>query len=192
MLATLVGSTTPSALTSSRFARFLLYAASALTLAALAGACSSSGPGDEAAPAPPPAPPAATVNESEKFGRAIVPPPEALQTARRFVQTAVLRTDLDTAWNLTAPELRNGYTHDEWLAGSIPVVPFPESAFDRALYQVVESYERDIWLEVHVVPLPESDVKPAAFYMHLKPDGKRWLVSYWAPRGSGLGALPGA
>jgi hypothetical protein len=98
------------------------------------------------------------VNESEKFGRAIVLPPEALQTARRFVQTAVLRTDLDAAWSLTAPELRNGHTHDEWLAGSIPVVPFPESAFDRALYQVVESYERDIWLEVHVVPLPDSDL----------------------------------
>jgi hypothetical protein len=51
---------------------------------------------------------------------------------------------------------------------------------------------RGIWLEVHLVPLPESDVKPAAFYGHLKPDGKRWRVSYWAPRGSGLGALPGA
>jgi hypothetical protein len=176
-------------LTSSRFARFLLCAASAFSLAVLAGACSSSEPGDEASA--PPAPPAATVKESEKFGRAIAAPPEALQAARRFVQAAVLRTDLDAAWDLTAPELRNGYTRDQWLTGSIPVVPFPESDFERALFKVIEAYERDIWLEVHLVPQPESDLETAAFYMHLKPDGKRWLVSYWAPRGSGLGGLPG-
>ena len=177
-------------MSSGRITRFLLCAASAVALAVLAAACSGSESGAEAAPAPPP--PAATVEGSEKFGRTIAPPPEALETARRFVKTAVLRTDLDAAWNITAPELREGYTHDEWLTGNIPVVPFPEKSFERALYQVVESYERDIWLEVHVVPIADSGVKAAAFFMHLTPDGERWLVRYWAPRGPGFAGLPDA
>jgi hypothetical protein len=173
-----------------------LLAALALTLSALgllAAGCSGSAPAEGAGPAPasaPPAaaaPPAAETAADAQYGLPIAPPDEVLKTARVFVKTAVLRTDLERAWTITAPEMRRGYTKAKWLTGTIPVVPFPAADFDKAAYEVIHAYERDVMLDVLILPRKGSGLQPTSFFMHLAPEGGRWLVTYWAPEGGSGG-----
>jgi hypothetical protein len=163
-------------------------------LALLAAGCSGSAPaagaGETATPPSPPntpPPAAAGTAPDQRDGLPIAPPDEALKTARAFVKAAVLRTDLERAWAITAPEMREGYTKTKWLTGSIPVVPFPADGFRRAVYEVIHAYERDIMLGVLIVPRQGSGLQPTPFFMHLAPENGRWLVTYWAPEGGSAG-----
>jgi hypothetical protein len=118
-----------------------------------------------------------------QHGPPIAPPAAALRTARTFVRTAVLRTDLETAWGVTGPALKRGYTKSRWLTGNIPVVPFPADAFSHARFKVVRSYADDILILVFLESKPGRGVGPSDFFLELTPVKGRWLVSYWAPRG---------
>lgn len=128
-------------------------------------------------------PAAAGPAQVAEHGPAIAPPAAALQAARTFVRTGVLRTDLDAAWDIAAPALKRGYTKARWLTGDIPVVPFPEDAFSEARFKVVRSYADDILLLVLLEAKPGMGVKTSDFFLELTPVHDRWLVSYWGPRG---------
>ena len=51
----------------------------------------------------------------------------ALETARDFLRTAVLRRHVERSWPLTSPKLRQGLSRRQWATGNIPVIPYPAS-----------------------------------------------------------------
>jgi hypothetical protein len=104
---------------------------------------------------------------------------EVLAVAQRFVTSAVVREGVSGSWELTHPDLRQGMTRQEWASGDIPVVPYP---VDTARWRLGYSQEGLVGLEVYVVPPNGSRVRPMVFDMEVKAEGRRWLVSNWAPR----------
>ena len=129
------------------------------------------------------------VSERKRYGDRIAVPESVMAQSREFIRTAVLRTDLPRAWQLSAPALKAGFTKRRWLTGTIPVTPFPERAFGDASFKVVRSRERDILLVVYVTSKNQALVRSQDFMLELVPVRQHWLVSYWAPRGH-IGALP--
>jgi len=122
-----------------------------------------------------------------------------LETAARFVDTAVVRRRVADSWELTDPSLRSGYTRASWATEDIPVQPYP---VDGAKWRVDYSWRDVVGLEVALYPKKGTNVPAAVFDMELHAYGKgksrRWLVSSWTPaayRGipdAPLGAKPAA
>ena len=117
------------------------------------------------------------------------PPKRVFAVAREFIRTGVLRADLARSWELTTTGVHQNLTEQEWLTGNIPIVPFPKDQFLAAKYHLIRASPQEVVLEVLMLPRAGSIVSPTSFYMHLVSDSTGWLVSYWAPRGSG-GGLP--
>jgi hypothetical protein len=115
--------------------------------------------------------------------------PGVSKVVLRFVKTAVMRehasrqTLLD-AWKLTGPQLRQGTTLRQWLAGTSSVVPFPDGAVAPGL-KIDHSYANDALLELALYPKAKtSGVPPGVFLIGLHRYGSHWLVDYWAPHGA--------
>lgn len=127
-------------------------------------------PADIVAPPPPPAPFAAARNEG------------VLETASRFLQTAVVREHVEESWELTAPSLKAGYTRETWATQDIPVQPYP---FDSARWDIDYSWQGVVGLKVALFPKKGTDVPAAIFDMQLRAfgrgDKRRWLVDSWTP-----------
>jgi hypothetical protein len=106
--------------------------------------------------------------------------PVERQVALEFVNTAVARKNLARAWDLAAPELKRGTTKDEWLAGTMRVVPYP---VDKAqvLLHVASSFTDVAELDVTFVPKPGTTIDPQTFVLDLSNVDGRWLVSGWQP-----------
>lgn len=105
-----------------------------------------------------------------------------LRIATRFVNTAVVRHDVDDSWELTAPALRTGYTRRTWAQGNIPVQPYP---VEGAKWKVDYSWRDVVGLKVALFPKKGEDVPAAVFDMQLHAygtgDKRRWLVDSWTP-----------
>ena len=125
--------------------------------------------------APPP-------NETALYGKRITVPPQAVATARKFIQTAVLRTDVAAAWPLVTPKVRAGLTRAQWNTGTIPVVPYPSEKFGGAKFKIDRSRQRDILIEV-LLSSHKLGVAPIDDFLELVPRGGRWLVQDFSPRG---------
>lgn len=114
----------------------------------------------------------------------------ARAVAEVFIDTAVLRQQIDKSWEITAPSMRSGFTRKQWKTGNIPVVPFPAAAVADIKYQVDFSGSKRLWLKVAIVPKPASNVAGQAFDMGLEragaPEQHRWLVDYWVGAGIGV------
>jgi hypothetical protein len=113
------------------------------------------------------------------------PTEEALQAARRFIETAVLRKDLDVAYALVGPDIKGGLSRKQWETGNIPVVGYPADNTRTAGFNVDWSYANELMLDVDLVAKPSADVRPHLdFWLGLKRVGGkhgRWLVDYWIP-----------
>ena len=111
--------------------------------------------------------------------------PAVKEVAGKFILTAVQRQNLDQAWPLIGPGIRQGLTYKEWLTGNIPVQYISRKSFAGATYKVQWSHPNDVMLDVYIFGKPAS--LGQAFFMELKPavtDGKKkWLVSYVVPNG---------
>jgi hypothetical protein len=120
------------------------------------------------------------VQESVPFARARKE--GALVTAKKFLQTAVVRENVAQSWDLTAPSLRTGFTKRTWATNDIPVQPYP---VDAARWGVDYSFEDEIGLKVALFPKRGANVPAAVFDMHLLAFGsgknRRWLVDSWTP-----------
>lgn len=125
-------------------------------------------------PPPPPGPTPARFTPSVRR--------EVLQTAARFLQTAVVRDNVAESWDLTAPSLKAGYTRETWATQDIPVAPYP---VDVARWDVDYSWEGVVGLKVALFPKRGEDVPAAVYDMQLrafgKGDDRRWLVDSWTP-----------
>ena len=107
---------------------------------------------------------------------------DVLETAARFLETAVVREHVEDSWELTAPSLKAGYTPKTWATQDIPVAPYP---VDVARWDVDYSWEGVVGLKVALFPKRGEDVPAAVFDMQLRAFGKgesrRWLVDSWTP-----------
>lgn len=115
---------------------------------------------------------------------------EALTTAANFVKTAVARRNVERSWPLVSPNLKAGYTREEWRHGDIPVVPYPVA---QARWKLDYSYADAVGLQVLLFPESGSGMRPNLFLMELKPVGeskhRRWVVDSWTPSGVANPAL---
>jgi hypothetical protein len=113
-------------------------------------------------------------------------PREVRRVAGRFIQTAVRRVHLEEAWELVGPQIRQDLTFKEWMTGNIPVVPFT-APIKLGAYKLDFSRPGDVLLEIALIPINSSKVKPQTFFVEVKLFGKgadaRWLVDSWTPRG---------
>lgn len=116
------------------------------------------------------------------------PDPKAFQVARRFLQTAVLRQNLDVAYPLVSNEIKGGMTKKQWETGNIAVARYPATNTKTAGFNVVWSYTTEMMTTVDLVAKKDSGVKPfVPFFLGLvragnKPNG-HWLVNYFEPQG---------
>ena len=112
--------------------------------------------------------------------------PQALKVARKFIETAVLRHNVDASWALVDVDLKGRMTRKQWDTGNIPVVNYPANNITTTHFVIDYSYETSMLAEVDLVATPGSGVRPhLEWYIGLKrergdPHG-RWLVSYWEP-----------
>jgi hypothetical protein len=100
--------------------------------------------------------------------------------AREFVSTAVARKQLDRAWQIAAPELKQGMSLAEWKTGTIPVVPYPVSQAVARL-RVVDSFTDTAQVAIDFLPRSGTKAQAATFRLGLRKVGGTWLVSSWAP-----------
>jgi hypothetical protein len=114
------------------------------------------------------------------------PDPKAFGVARTFVETAVLRKNLDAAYPIVNQDIKGGMTKKQWETGNIAVDPYPARNAGSAGFEVVWSYKTQLMLIVDLVARPGSHVRPhLPFWLglvraHNAPKGK-WLVNYWVP-----------
>ena len=111
---------------------------------------------------------------------------DEIALARRFIETAVQRKDLDAAYSFTHPDLRGGLTREQWDKGNIPVIYYTPSNAATAAFTVSYSYQTQALLGVDLIARPHTETRPELrFYIGLKREGGkpngRWLVNYWEP-----------
>jgi hypothetical protein len=117
--------------------------------------------------------------------RTVPPSPQARKVVAQFIATAVARKNLDQAWKITGPSLKEGVTRKQWLRGEIPVVPYDMEQVERAPVRLDWSYPNEASFAVSLLPKKGSPEKPQTFFVTVKKFGKgtssKWLVDYWAP-----------
>jgi hypothetical protein len=129
--------------------------------------------------------PAVDVTKQEK---SITVPPEVKTIAQKFIKTAVARKDLESAYAIVGPSIKQGMTLAEWKTGDIAVIPFPVDELDYAPFKVDYAHPNDVLMEVALLTNEGSKIKGQTFFIGIKKFGKgdkaRWLVDNWVPRSS--------
>jgi hypothetical protein len=111
---------------------------------------------------------------------------ELFDTASRFIQTAVARKHLDSAWDMLGPEMRADQTRKSWDTGYNNVIPFP--AVGIATWDILYAYKGDVAIDLGVVGAKTSDWAGKTFTIELKRykgHERKWLVASWVPKGIG-------
>jgi hypothetical protein len=104
--------------------------------------------------------------------------PAVKEVAGKFILTAVQRQNLDQAWLLIGPGIRQDLTYKQWLTGNIPVVPFLKKI--RLAPMKVDISEKDYaLLEVALLPVKG---KGEIYDIELIRRKGKWLVNSWVPR----------
>lgn len=125
---------------------------------------------------------------AQTHARLVKAPPskDALRVAREFIETAVLRKNLDKAYAITGPALRGNMSRAVWDKGNIAVAPYPAGNTKTAAFTVDWSYKTQIMLEVDLVAKKGSgaNIRPhLPYFLGLerkggKPNGA-WQVNTW-------------
>jgi hypothetical protein len=106
----------------------------------------------------------------------------ALAVASRFIDTAVARKHVDRAWGLIAPELRAGYSRQQWEKLLPDIAPYPVAG---ARWRLLFSDAKGVGFTMALFPVKGSSQKPQVFMigLHSVTSGKhrRWLVDNWQP-----------
>jgi hypothetical protein len=125
--------------------------------------------------------PTAPASTTPTAPRRVSPSPAALKTARTFLETAVLRKNLDVAYPLVGPNLKGGMTRAQWRKGNIAVTFYPARNIETTALVVKQSQKNHMLLLVELTPQKGSGVRPLAFYLGLDRIHGKWLVNYWLP-----------
>jgi hypothetical protein len=105
----------------------------------------------------------------------------AIATLNTFVHSAFIRRDLAESWPLATPHMRSGNTRSAWLAGNLPVVPYPAREFGAASYRLRYSYRGVLGYDVLVLPKHVGG-QQVVYACELRLLGGRWLVDSCYPR----------
>jgi hypothetical protein len=108
-------------------------------------------------------------------------PSDARNVAGKFLLTAVVRKNLDQAWPLAGPDVRQGMSQKEWMKGNIAVARF-FGGIAKAPMSVDYATKDEVLLEVMLIPKAKGkQYKPAVFYVKLNKIGKgakrHWAVN---------------
>jgi len=129
--------------------------------------------------------PAVDVTKPEK---SITVPPEVKTIAQKFIKTAVARKNLESAYTIVGPSIKQGMTLSEWKTGDIAVIPFPVDQLAYAPFKVDYAHPNDVLMEVALLTNEGSKIKGQTFFIGIKKfgtgDKARWLVDNWVPRSS--------
>ncbi len=119
----------------------------------------------------------------------VAPPPgaeaEAQRTLSTFFRSAVIRRDLAESWPLITPHMREGTSYQDWLAGNLPVVPYPAAAYRSEGSRLRYSYKGILGYDVLIVPRPNAAGNRAGqqvYACELHDVRDRWLIDYCYPR----------
>jgi hypothetical protein len=115
--------------------------------------------------------------------------PRALADSRAtlgaFVRSAFVRRDLARSWPLATVHMKVGTSHADWLAGDLPVVPYPASAFRTFGLTLKYSYKGVLGYDVLVLPKLTKAGGAAGqqvYQCELHDVHGRWLVDFCYPR----------
>lgn len=111
--------------------------------------------------------------------------PAARSVARRFLETAVGRQDLATAYTLVGPFLK-GAPRKQWIKGINPVMYFPARNLETVPLEVKSSTKRSLLLEVGPLVAPQGTklrrgLKSLTFWLEVDRIRGKWLVNYFMP-----------
>ena len=113
---------------------------------------------------------------------------ELFAVTSHFVQTAVARKHLDSAWNMLGPEMKAGQTRKSWDTGFNNVVPFKADGI--GLFSVLYAYQNDVAIDAGLVSGKGNGWAAKTFTIELKrypSHSRQWLVVSWVPKGIGGG-----
>jgi hypothetical protein len=105
------------------------------------------------------------------------PPFDPLETAVRFLTTAVERRELAGSYRLATPALKHGTSCSAWARGRLPVKAFRDIDWTRSSYRIVAGGTGQIVLRVYLF----SGLSAEVFMMELRQpdDAKFWQVGFW-------------
>jgi hypothetical protein len=109
------------------------------------------------------------------------------KAVKTFIATAVARQHVENSWPVVSPQLRAGYTLQQWKrATELPVVPYPGVDVKHVQYYLDYASTDEILVEVGLAGKPGISTRPVTFQLGLVPVGSRtnyqWKVNYWMPR----------
>jgi hypothetical protein len=106
-------------------------------------------------------------------------------TLGAFIRSAVIRRDLEESWPLATPHMKLGTSHADWLAGNLPVVPYPAAAFRTFGLTLKYSYRGILGYDALLLPkqTKAGDAAGQQIYeCELHELRGRWLVEFCYPR----------
>lgn len=109
----------------------------------------------------------------------------ALATLDRFTRSAIIRRNLADSWPLATPHMKEGVSHADWMAGNLPVVPYPAWAFRTAGYTLRGQFARVLDYDVLVLPKETKAaqlVGQQVYSCELDEVHGAWLVDACYPR----------
>ena len=109
--------------------------------------------------------------------------PASVHVARLFLATAVARKNLAAAYDIVAPNLKEGMSLAEWKRGTIPVVPYP-TAEAKAQLRALSSLTDSVLFQVTFTPRVGSSAKPGVYQLSERKLDGRWLVDGWTAKSS--------
>ena len=105
----------------------------------------------------------------------------AEHTLAAFVPSAFIRRNLARSWPLATRHMRIGTSRADWLAGNLPVVPYPAAEYRTASFTLKYSYRGVLGYDVLVLP-KRVDGTQEVYSCELHDVRGRWLVDFCYPR----------
>lgn len=109
----------------------------------------------------------------------------ALHTLSEFVHSAFIRQNLAASWPLATAHMKVGTSHSDWLAGNLPVVPYPAEAFRAFGTTLKYQYKGVLGYDVLVLPKLTAAGRAAGqqiYACELHEVHGSWLVDFCYPR----------
>jgi len=114
--------------------------------------------------------------------------PKAIEIGRKFLLTAVVRKNLDWAYDNVHVDLKGRMSRKVWDRGNIPVIPFDAQNAETTAFIPQFSLQKEVEFEIVLIPKVHAVYagnKPLRFYLALRREHDdahgRWLVSYFEP-----------
>ena len=105
----------------------------------------------------------------------------AAHTLSVFVPSAFVRRHLARSWPLATAHMKQDTSRADWLAGNLPVVPYPTAEYRTSSYRNTYSYDGVLGYDVLVLP-KHPDGPQQVYSCELDDVHGRWLVDYCIPR----------